>query len=159
MCKKPKPVSEFYKSKREKDGHQTYCKICDREYKRKYIQTPKATERIRKYNQSEHGKEIIRKVARKYKTSHREELRRKGKIHYHLNPEKAHSKYIVYKAIKKGELLTPSTYTCTYCLKPAIKYHHHLGYSQEHCLSVLPICNSCHTLIHLATVATIIPSL
>ena len=131
MCKKTKPVSEFYKSKREKDGHQTYCKICDRDYKRKYVQTPKAVERIRKYNQSEHGKEIIRKVAQKYKANHREKLRRKSRSRYHLNPEKAHAKYIVHKAIKKGELTTPSAYTCAYCL------------------SVLPIYNSCHTIVHL----------
>ena len=147
MCKQIKPVSEFYKSKRDK--YQTYCKICDRGYKRKYVCTPKAVKRIKQYNQSEHGKEIIRKVARKYKASHQEKLRKDSKIRYHRNPEKAHAKYIVHKAIKDKKIKPPYVFKCTCCHKQAQKYHHHLGYSTEHCLSIQPICNSCHTLIHL----------
>ena len=146
MCKQIKPISEFYKSKRDK--YQTYCKACDKEYRRRYIRTPKAVERIKKYNQSEHGKKIIQQVAKKYKNSHREELCRKSKIRYYLNQEKYHAKYIVRKTIEKGNLQPVSKFKCIYCGKPAKKYHHHLGYSEEHCLDVQPICNSCHTLIH-----------
>ncbi len=149
ICKQIKPLPEFYKNIRRKDGYQTYCKICDREYKRKYVNTPKAKERIKKYNQSELGKEIVLKAAQKYRKVHRMKLREKTKINYHKNPEKGHAKYKVFKAIEKGILKPATDFKCVCCEKQANKYHHHLGYAQEHCLSVQPVCNSCHTTIHL----------
>ena len=51
-CKQSKSISEFYKSKSEKDGLQSWCKACRRDYK----QTEKGKASTRRYNHSENRK-------------------------------------------------------------------------------------------------------
>lgn len=35
-------------------------------------------------------------------------------------------------------------FLCVDCGKPATDYDHYLGYNDEHCLDVQPVCRSCH---------------
>ena len=40
-CKQEKELTEFYKNKKRKDGHSTWCKECDREYNQMYYKQNK----------------------------------------------------------------------------------------------------------------------
>ena len=57
-CEVTKPLDEFSKHKRRKDGHQPYCKGCRKEYDAQRYQnnSEREKERTRKYSQ-EHKKE------------------------------------------------------------------------------------------------------
>lgn len=46
-CKKVKPLSEFNRNKREKDGCQFWCRLCQKKYYKKYSE--KANKRNRKW--------------------------------------------------------------------------------------------------------------
>lgn len=54
----------------------------------------------------------------------------------------------VRQAIKKGVLQRPEERSCTECGNSARHYHHHLGYSDEHLLDVVPMCVGCHQKVH-----------
>src|ERR1700681_2247624 len=56
-CQQTKPLSEFNKDRRRKDGCQQYCRLCHRQH-------------IDAYRKSEHGKAY----ARKYYQEHRETM-------------------------------------------------------------------------------------
>jgi len=58
-CKETKSESEFYKCSRLKDGLQSYCKTCCREYQ----QTPRVKAKARCYNQSARGKVVHNQYA------------------------------------------------------------------------------------------------
>jgi hypothetical protein len=57
-CKQIKPLTEFYKNKSAKDGHQNRCKACSAEYGRQYRAT-------------EHGRAKTNEWARKYRATER----------------------------------------------------------------------------------------
>lgn len=63
-CKVEKPISDFYKNKRNKDGYHSQCKSCMKEYfgTDKYKIVHRAA--IQKYKKSEKGKK--NKSSRKY---------------------------------------------------------------------------------------------
>ncbi len=68
--------------------------------------------------------------------------------------QKAHSKTAERKAreavnreIREGRLARASEFGCSECGKPAREYHH-LDYSPEKWLDVVPVCPTCHKAIH-----------
>ena len=86
-CRKELPTSEFNKHKNRKDGLQSCCRECQKQYKqsekgketqRKYQHSEKGKDTRRKYRQSEKGKEVNRRAWRKYEQSEKgKECRRK----------------------------------------------------------------------------------
>lgn len=68
-CKITKEFSEFYKSKKEKDGYQYHCKTCCKKNRKLYI-NEKLTEQHLKYRQR-----------------NREKLNSKSKLYYQENKE------------------------------------------------------------------------
>ena len=58
-CAKSKPASGFSKTKRQKDGHQAWCKSCESAYKKDYYQKNGAKVRAsRRAYRQEHGLRI-----------------------------------------------------------------------------------------------------
>ena len=64
ICKEIKSLEEFYKNKCRKDGHDTKCKVCD---KNKPVNKEKANLRNKKWRESEKGREYYKKHYRTYK--------------------------------------------------------------------------------------------
>lgn len=71
-CNETKPAGEFYRDKSTKDGLQSQCKMCKREYeqsekgkmcKREYRQSEKYKQSQRQYRQSEQGKQVRRRLS------------------------------------------------------------------------------------------------
>jgi len=63
-CKQSKPVSEFNKNAKRRDGLQTQCRICTKEYYSEYYKGEKEQARLRKHNTKvrEEIKTYIRKA-------------------------------------------------------------------------------------------------
>ena len=132
-CKEKKPFSEFYKSRSSKDGHQSYCKLCEKvpnsaSHKR-YYYNGKGKATRKRYRQSARGKASIRRTQKHY-------------------PERIKARNALNRAILTGKLPRANIRLCHYCPKPAKQYHHWHGYEPEHWLDVVPACKECHTKEH-----------
>lgn len=66
LCQETKPISEFHKNSRSKDGLHSYCKTCNMLKAREYLKTPKGKVAGRRYFQSDKGKESVRRALKKY---------------------------------------------------------------------------------------------
>lgn len=60
----------------------------------------------------------------------------------------------VIRAVLKGEMPAAADQACARCGRPAAHLHHHHGYEEGHRLDVVPLCRSCHRLIHPGEVRT-----
>ncbi|MCK5611574.1 hypothetical protein KAR91_57415 [Candidatus Pacearchaeota archaeon] len=121
-CNQTKPLPEFYRDRRAKDGSQSRCKEC----RKAYDQSKKFKEVCQCYQQSEKGKARWRRYRNSF-------------------PEKIKARNIVNHAIKAGKLPRPNSLKCK-CSKQARQYHHP-DYSKP--LEVIPMCIKCHREIHL----------
>ena len=155
-CKEIKPLSEFHKSRRTKDGHRCYCKICCSQYQK----SEKGKAAQKRHAQSEKGKtyrkhyqqnEKWKAYQKCYKQTDKGKKNRQSAINKYVKryPEKYMAKTAVRKAIKDSKLPRPDTRLCHYCPKPAQQYHHHKGYEPKHWLDVVPVCIDCHHKIKL----------
>lgn len=140
-CGASKPLTEFYKHSRMKDGFLNKCKECAkrdtkenrtlhadyyRQYDRDRFQTdPKVRERHRRYQKTENGKKSIRETRLRW-------LER--------NLEKRAAHIILGNRIRKGEVVKPDACSC--CGKGGIIHGHHSDYSRP--LDVEWLCPACH---------------
>lgn len=125
QCNQAKPLAEFFRCSRRKDGHQSDCKICHYEQCKAFFQTNKGRIAQKRYNQTEKSK-----TARK---------------RYHIQHPEYYKAYSVIRyAIKIGKLPHPTMLQCLYGNHLAQEYHHYLGYKPEHWLDVIPVCIKCH---------------
>lgn len=76
-CKETKPVSEFYKNRRTKDGLASYCQKCDRQLSREFRDgnKEKIAEMKRRYYEANKDREDERK--RRWYEANREQDRRR----------------------------------------------------------------------------------
>lgn len=135
-CKEIKPVNEFFKDSRRKDGLYCNCKICHTEYTIQYSKTEKAKkvakEHRKKYSKTPQAKLLRNITQREYRIKNSLRARARGAVH---------------NATQRGQLPRVTTLLCIKCSKPAQAYHHHNGY--EHKLDVIPVCLPCHHIIHM----------
>lgn len=124
-CKNFKQLLEFSKSKKMKDGLQSYCRMCQKIFRVKYRKTEKGKATQKRYAQSEKGKAA-----------------RKDFFVFNSNHKKA--THAVSNAIRAGRLPRPDTLLCHYCPEQAQQYHHHNGYAPKYWLDVVPVCAKCH---------------
>ncbi len=70
FCQDTKPITEFHKNSRSKDGLHSYCKSCNALKARKYQKTPKGKKSIqkavKKYFQTYKGKQKLKEYQKKY---------------------------------------------------------------------------------------------
>lgn len=81
-CKEDKPLAEFNKNKRRKDGYHEYCKCCRKaQYKRR--DSKSARERAH-YRYNSKKDECLEQMAKRYLANH-EAKKEYGRIHYEAN--------------------------------------------------------------------------
>ena len=156
-CKQIKPLSEFSKRIKSKDGHQNYCKICQNKLSKTYFQTEKGKITRKRYDRSKKGKaahEYLRQTQKgkasqkRYRQSVKGKIgKRKRNVRYRIrHPEQWKAENALNYAVRLGKLPSPNTLQCYYCPKQADEYHHWHGYAIKHWLDVIPVCIKCHHL-------------
>jgi hypothetical protein len=93
-CLKTKPVTEFYRHKKER--FQRHCKECHRVD-------------VVDFQKTEKGRAICHKAIKKYTL---------------LNPEKKYAQGVVQEAARTGKIPRISSLKCFLCSNKAIHYHH-----------------------------------
>jgi hypothetical protein len=72
-CKETKPLSEFYKHKKTKDGLSCWCKYCLKSYLKEYNKEYQKSEKYKEYLKSdkykEYQKEYYKEHLKKYRKS------------------------------------------------------------------------------------------
>lgn len=177
-CKVSKPLTHFHRNRREPDGHHTRCKECRKSDSKKHYDAHKdeICERMRTYYHSGGGKERqqsgsvkayqkaykhtakYKKQAKQYRQTEQGKAVQKRFVQSDKGKACTRRKYLrnkyrykayaaIQKAIKEGRLKPVSAHQCVVCRKQAEFYHHH-SYEKPFWLDVIPLCRSCHTLIH-----------
>ncbi len=126
-CKTEKDRSAFHRNRSTKDGLCSWCKSC-----------------VRKYQQSEAGKEAKQKSEQKYRPSDKGKAatQRHGRKRRLLYPEKIKASSAVCHAVRDGKLTRPSH--CESCFEERFVEGHHWSYLEEHWLDVEWLCAECH---------------
>ena len=86
-CEEAKPISEFYKDKKAKDGLHSYCKSCVKEYSKKWQKVN--PERAKKANKKwrEVNSEYNKENSKKWKKANPEKIKENNKRWKKANPE------------------------------------------------------------------------
>ena len=87
-CGEVKPLGEYFKSKRYKDGFYGHCKQCHNKAAERYRKAnpEKVKEADKKHR--ENNREKVREQWKKWRENNREKIKAKKRIYYENNPEK-----------------------------------------------------------------------
>ncbi len=125
VCKQPKLRDEFHLEKRAKSGLRASCKLCRKEYARKYNEA-----------NCEARREGRREYARKYNEANPEKAREANREYREANPEKERERSRKRRALKRGAEHEPYTEAelnemwyeqdgvCFYCYTPLFGHYH-----------------------------------
>lgn len=97
QCKIPKPLDNFTKDKRSKDGKDLRCKVCKAENYAKIDKVERATWR-REYYESHYEHELA--LCAEYRSKHREARNAYISEYYKKHPEQGAAKTAKYRANK-----------------------------------------------------------
>lgn len=144
-CGEVKPLSAFYKHAQMADGHVNKCKECNkkdvrenrknkidkyRQYDRERAMRPDRVEARKLYQGSDQGKEILRKLKKRY---------------VEKNPIKRAAHIMIGNAVRDGRIFKSSE--CEACGASTRRLHgHHDDYSKP--LDVRWLCPPCHKKWH-----------
>lgn len=148
-CGRTKPRSEFNRRSSAKDRLCYWCRSCTKKHNHKYRRSTHGRETRARYVQSDTYKQSC---ARTYKRTQgtekrKEQQRRAQERRIKRYPEKYHAHKAVRCAVRSGRLPHPSSLDCTDCGMLADQYHHE-SYAEQDRLSVIPLCQQCHTTRH-----------
>ena len=99
-CKEEKPLTEFSKHKRKKDGINTWCKACDTEYHKKHYAE---------------NKEKYAKKAEEWKTKNREKVRENQKRWYEDNSDRIKKRNQRNAEINRKKITEIHGTKCVHC--------------------------------------------
>ncbi len=119
--------------------------MSSKEYQREWKKKNK--EKFKEYNKRNYQKKRLEKI-RKTSEYHKKNpniLKKSYKNYIRKYPEKYIAHQIIHSEIIKGNLENINKVKCSKCGKQAINYHHP-DYSKPYL--VIPLCKSCHNLVH-----------
>ena len=91
-CDTTKPVTEFHKDRRRKDGLKWLCRPCSSKLERKYYEASPERVNERKRKWADANREKVREQSRKWKKANPEKVRESARKYYKANPEKMREK-------------------------------------------------------------------
>lgn len=144
---KPATPEHFSRKASSRDGLYPWCKPCKMSY---------SAARQPDYYAANQAEDNARSAA--YYSSHREEIAVKrasaqghaiAKKTRSKHPDRGRARQAVAYAIKAGRLVIQPCSSCELAPKKVngqqrIEAHHHLGYSEEHWLDIVWLCQRCH---------------
>lgn len=157
-CGEVKPLTEYHKDARNKDGFYGHCKACHYKMTHAYEQTERGKAVVsksrREWYEERGGREITRarsarpsaiqqRALYRQTEAGKEAQKRKDKKRVLVHPQKIKAKNAVNHAVASGILPAVSTMKCVRCGNQAEHYHHE-SYAKEDFLRVIPLCQECH---------------
>lgn len=129
-CKETKPIEEFHRNSKQKDGYSTRCKECAiKNARTNYIKNRERHQeyqRAHRVTNTEYYKNYSIEYGRRY-------------------PERVRANNMIYREVAANRLPPVRTLKCDTCDKQA-RHYHHPDYSKP--LEVIPLCESCHRRVH-----------
>jgi len=150
-CRLEKPIDDFHKHHREKDGHRSTCKKCEYEYeKERRLKNPQVQERKNELNRYRYrtNSELRKKMNQQSKEYMEKHPGYKTKINNDYRkryPEKNTARASVQLALKYKKIVRPDT--CEKCGETGRIEGHHADYSKP--LDVQWLCQKCHKAEHM----------
>lgn len=130
-CREEKPLTEFYRQKKMKDGHLNKCKVCTKDDVHKHRQNN--IDKVRAYD-----RERAKSPHRMKRNTEATQKMRKDFPHVY----KAHTK--VGNALRDGKITKPEK--CETCNRVGQLHGHHDDYVKP--LDVRWLCAACHRQFH-----------
>lgn len=124
-CKADKPLKEFNKGKRWRDGFCKWCKACEQKRKRDWKLTSPSEKK-------------------EYAAKYRALFNDKNRIERFSPKDRTLARNSVTRALESGRL--KRLLTCENCGEPKPTQAHHEDYSKK--LDVIWLCRSCHKIRH-----------
>lgn len=146
-CNLEKPLSEFNKNRNSKDGHAAWCKICNKEYMKKYNSENKEkhkeylkeynkqnADKRREYNQKyyKENRDVLLKRQKEYDVVNHEHKLEYMRGYYHKNKERINEynkKYHIGYYIKNKEKI--QEYKKEYSKTDKSKFIHKIKHSKR----------------------------
>lgn len=126
VCKKTKPITDFYKHSGHPDGYRYECKDCSSvESRSSYKNRSKEKILAKRERNKEQAAEYTKKIRKMF-------------------PEKSRSYNVLAYAIKTGKIIRPDC--CSTCGIDCKPVGHHDDYSKP--LEVVWLCSNCHNQLH-----------
>lgn len=130
ICKATKPIDDFNRLAKSRDGRDPRCRACK-------------TDRVRGVRQTDSWRSARR--ARPKTRAELDSAARRMSQWKARNPEKVRAHQAV-KAAKKSGAIT--VHPCACGSTKALQAHHHRGYADGHRLDVIWLCRPCHVREH-----------
>ncbi len=149
-CGRVKRLDDFYRNRHTKDGRASWCQLCVKTSLRAYRQTSAGRESNRKavlkFQKTSDGRKVWQRANRKYQQTPtgRKTYLESSRKHQRKYPQRNKARHAVGNAIAAKKIPPARNLTCSVCDSQAQSYHHHLGYSKEYRLDVIPLCSKHH---------------
>jgi len=159
-CNTLKPLTEFGKHSITKDGLSHDCKACIKKRSKRYYENNKERCDANSKIWTENNKEKVKNIKRQHYERNRELIldrvkkwQQDNKDRTYVNTKNSRERHkdhykarnAVSCAVRKGDFPNVKNILCANCkTKKAVHYHHYLGYSKNHYLDVIPLCQDCH---------------
>lgn len=149
-CGKEKPCSDFVKNRSRSDGLAHYCKDCAylarKLWQEKHPESYRASKRKTYWQNPERERER----SKQYRENNPEVVGHQNHEYVKNNPQRMHAVNAVNRLVAAGGMPPVASLACVECGGQANDYHHH-SYEQKYWLDVVPLCRSCHRLVHTGT--------
>ena len=144
-CKEEKPLELFSKNKAAKDGRQSNCKGCEKEYMKEWrrVNRERYLEGSREYDRQHRKQQAANK--RNYYAAHREDINRKARVYGEKNKQGARAHDVIAREIKHRGMSRGECSRVDDTCYGQIEFHHP-DYDKP--LEGFSLCKSHHQRLH-----------
>lgn len=147
LCKEEKPLTDFPRNRSRKDGYEYRCKVCHNRLGKEWVSAHSEARRAIKRRNYWKNPEKENAIVKERHKRNPEPMRQRAIKYGQRHPLRKQAVNAVNMAVASDKMPRVDTLVCAKCEKSAKEYHH-WSYETEHWLDVVPLCRSCHRLIH-----------